>query len=88
MNERTFDKEKTIRALACLCLEKLQNSGKDDNVMKALKFHMLRDPDATVRICALKTVEVNTETVKALFNATRDECNSIRKTGLMSYIFA
>lgn len=80
VNDRTFDKEKTIRALACLGLEKLQNSEKNDVVMKGLKFHMLRDPDATVRICALKTIEVNTDTVKGMFTATRDECNSIRKS--------
>ncbi len=54
--------------------------------MKGLKFHMLRDPDATVRICALKTIEVNTDTVKGMFTATRDECNSIRKSGALSFL--
>lgn len=54
-------------------------------MLKALKFHILRDPDSSVRICALKTIEVNSESVKGIYNSTRDECISIRKTGKIKF---
>jgi len=86
MTDRTFDKEKGIRSLAVLALEKLQNVDENDNndvVLRTLKFHLLRDPDATVRLCALKTMEINLDSLKSLFIATRDTNTTIRKTGLL-----
>ena len=85
MTQVTFDKDKSVRAIAVLSLEKLQNGELDDAVLKTLQFHLLRDPDSTVRLCALKTIEVNSESLKCLFKATRDVNYVIRKTG--NYLF-
>ena len=87
MTDRTFDREKAIRALAVLSLEKLQNTESNDLVLRTLKFHLLQDPDPTVRLCALKTIEVNSDSLKSLFLATRDANIAIRKTGNEDFFY-
>lgn len=87
MTDRTFDKDKSVRALAVLSLEKLQSDEEKDSVLKTLKFHLLKDPDSTVRLCALKTIEVNSDSLNCLFNATRDANIVIRRTGIYIFLY-
>lgn len=82
LTKRTFDKEKIIRSTAILSLNKLQDAQEAENVsLKTLKFHLAYDPDFTVRTCALKTIEVTSNSLNNIFEAIFDPVLSVQRTG-------
>lgn len=83
MSSATFDRDRVVRSFAVLALNKLQDAwDQNDVALKALNFHIVYDPDLSVRTCALKTLEVTSESLKQILKATKDINKIVRKTAL------
>ncbi|KAJ6224992.1 hypothetical protein RDWZM_003537 [Blomia tropicalis] len=72
-----LNKDKKVRAYSALALEKIQNLG--NNAQNTLNFLMIADTNPLVRLCALKVIDVNENTLKNILKSTRSENVLVRK---------
>ena len=81
MSDEAFNKDNKVRAWAVLALEKIQSLG--NKAQNALNFLMIADPDPLVRLCALKVIEVNENTLENILRSTRSQDVLLRKAGML-----
>ena len=81
MCDAALNKDKHVRAYAVMALEKIQDF--ENRAQKTLCFSMVADPNSLVRICALKAIDVNNNTLKYILRSTRSPNSIVRKTGML-----
>ncbi|KAJ6216269.1 hypothetical protein RDWZM_007426 [Blomia tropicalis] len=77
LSDAAFNKDNKVRAWAVLALEKIQSLG--NKAQNAMNFLMIADPDPLVRLCALKVIEVNENTLENILRSTRSQDVLLRK---------